>query len=41
VENGRRVNDEANEMKYGTGVAGSAALAQAREMLKIYPSCRT
>mmetsp|Transcript_20996 Transcript_20996/g.31106 ORF Transcript_20996/g.31106 Transcript_20996/m.31106 type:complete len:632 (-) Transcript_20996:2541-4436(-) len=37
-ENGRRVNDEANEMKYGTGVAGSAALAQAREMLKAIPS---
>jgi pre-mRNA-processing factor SLU7 len=37
-ENGRRVNDEANEMKYGTGVAGSAALAQAREMLKSIPS---
>ena len=37
-ENGRRVNDEANEMKYGTGVAGSAALAQAREMLKAIPA---
>ena len=31
---GRRANDEANEMKYGTGIAGSAALAQARGMLK-------
>jgi pre-mRNA-processing factor SLU7 len=30
---GRRANDEANEMKYGTGKAGSAALAQARRML--------
>jgi pre-mRNA-processing factor SLU7 len=37
-ENGRKVNDEANEMKYGTGVAGSAALAQAREMLKAIPT---
>lgn len=37
-ENGRKVNDEANEMKYGTGVAGSAALAQAREMLKAIPA---
>jgi len=35
--NGKVVNDEANEMKYGTGVAGSAALAQAREMLKAIP----
>jgi pre-mRNA-processing factor SLU7 len=33
-ENGRRANDEANEMQYGTGVAGSAALAQARGMLQ-------
>ena len=31
---GRRANDEANEMKYGTGKVGSAALAQARGMLK-------
>lgn len=31
---GRQANDEANEMQYGTGVAGSAALAQARGMLK-------
>ena len=31
---GRLANDEANEMKYGTGQAGSAALAQARGMLK-------
>mmetsp|Transcript_17393 Transcript_17393/g.26391 ORF Transcript_17393/g.26391 Transcript_17393/m.26391 type:complete len:634 (-) Transcript_17393:2380-4281(-) len=37
-ENGRKVNDEANKMKYGTGVAGSAALAQAREMLKAIPA---
>jgi pre-mRNA-processing factor SLU7 len=36
-ENGRIANDEANEMRYGTGVAGSAALAQARGMLKSYP----
>ena len=35
--NGRIANDEANEMRYGTGVAGSAALAQAREMLKAIP----
>lgn len=35
--NGKLANDEANEMKYGTGVAGSAALAQAREMLKTIP----
>eukprot|EP00979_Chaetoceros_neogracilis_P012442 scaffold3310_cov283-Chaetoceros_neogracile.AAC.24 len=35
--NGRIANDEANEMKHGTGVAGSAALAQAREMLKSIP----
>jgi pre-mRNA-processing factor SLU7 len=33
-EAGRIANDEANEMRYGTGVAGSAALAQARGMLK-------
>jgi len=31
---GRMANDEANEMRYGTGLAGSAALAQARMMLK-------
>jgi len=30
---GRAANDEANEMQYGTGLAGSAALAQARGML--------
>lgn len=36
-ENGRIANDEANEMKYGNGIAGSAALAQAREMLKAIP----
>eukprot|EP00529_Nitzschia_sp_RCC80_P015538 CAMPEP_0113441706 /NCGR_PEP_ID=MMETSP0014_2-20120614/1222_1 /TAXON_ID=2857 /ORGANISM="Nitzschia sp." /LENGTH=694 /DNA_ID=CAMNT_0000332561 /DNA_START=23 /DNA_END=2107 /DNA_ORIENTATION=- /assembly_acc=CAM_ASM_000159 len=35
---GRVANDEANEMRYGTGVAGSAALAQARGMLKALPS---
>jgi pre-mRNA-processing factor SLU7 len=34
---GRRANIEANEMRYGTGVAGSAALAQARGMLKALP----
>ncbi len=34
---GRKANDEANEMRYGTGIAGSAALAQAREILKIIP----
>jgi pre-mRNA-processing factor SLU7 len=33
-ENGRIANDEANEMRFGTGKAGSAALAQARGMLK-------
>lgn len=36
--NGRKANDEANEMRYGTGVAGSAVLAQAREMLKSIPT---
>lgn len=35
--NGRIVNDEANELKYGTGVAGSKQLAQARELLKAIP----
>lgn len=34
---GRQANDEANEMRYGTGIAGSAALAQARGMLKAIP----
>eukprot|EP00551_Chaetoceros_affinis_P004233 CAMPEP_0203663270 /NCGR_PEP_ID=MMETSP0090-20130426/914_1 /ASSEMBLY_ACC=CAM_ASM_001088 /TAXON_ID=426623 /ORGANISM="Chaetoceros affinis, Strain CCMP159" /LENGTH=617 /DNA_ID=CAMNT_0050526155 /DNA_START=241 /DNA_END=2094 /DNA_ORIENTATION=+ len=34
---GRAANDEANEMRYGNGVAGSAALAQAREILKAMP----
>ena len=34
---GRIANDEANEMRYGNGVAGSAALAQAREILKVIP----
>lgn len=33
-ETGRLANDEAHEMRYGTGVAGSAALAQARGMLQ-------
>jgi pre-mRNA-processing factor SLU7 len=31
---GRAVNDESNALKYGTGVAGSASLLQARAMLK-------
>jgi pre-mRNA-processing factor SLU7 len=31
---GRKANDEADEMRYGTGIAGSAALAQARGLLK-------
>ena len=34
---GRAANDEANAMRYGTGVAGSAALAQAAEILKTIP----
>lgn len=33
-ENGRIANDEANERMYGTGKAGSAALAQAKTLLK-------
>jgi pre-mRNA-processing factor SLU7 len=37
-ENGRIANDEANEMRYGTGVSGWAALAQAREFLKAIPT---
>ena len=37
-ENGRIANDESNTMRYGTGMAGSAALAQARVMLKAMPS---
>ena len=37
-EAGRKANDEANEMRFGTGVAGSAALAQARGMLKAMPT---
>ena len=37
-ENGRKANDDANAMRYGTGKAGSAALAQAREMLKAIPA---
>ena len=36
-EAGKQANDEANEMRFGTGVAGSAALAQARGMLKALP----
>ncbi|GAX12620.1 pre-mRNA-processing factor SLU7 [Fistulifera solaris] len=36
-ENGRIANDEANEQRYGTGVAGTAELAQARGMLKSMP----
>mmetsp|Transcript_36617 Transcript_36617/g.56264 ORF Transcript_36617/g.56264 Transcript_36617/m.56264 type:complete len:140 (+) Transcript_36617:366-785(+) len=36
-ENGKIANDEANEKVYGTGAAGSAELAQAREMLKAIP----
>ena len=31
--NGRKANDESNEIRYGTGVAGSAAIAQMRSML--------
>jgi len=38
--NGRMANDDANELRYGTGEAGSAALAQAREMLKAIPSAK-
>lgn len=34
---GRAANDEANEMRYGTGIAGSAELAQAKEILKAIP----
>jgi pre-mRNA-processing factor SLU7 len=37
-ENGKKANDESNEIRFGTGVAGSAALAQARGMLKAMPS---
>ena len=40
-ENGRIANDESNTMRFGTGVAGSAALAQARVMLKAMPSSET
>mmetsp|Transcript_32548 Transcript_32548/g.79003 ORF Transcript_32548/g.79003 Transcript_32548/m.79003 type:complete len:641 (-) Transcript_32548:26-1948(-) len=36
--NGRKANDKAHLLQYGTGVAGSAALAQARGMLKAIPS---
>lgn len=35
--NGRLANDESNEMRFGTGKTGSAALAQARGMLKVMP----
>ena len=35
--NGRIANDQANEMRFGTGVSGSAALAQMRGMLKAAP----
>ncbi|KAL7556575.1 hypothetical protein ACA910_009091 [Epithemia clementina (nom. ined.)] len=34
-EAGRLANDEANELQYGTGKAGSAELAQARRMLQV------
>lgn len=37
-DNGRVANDEANMLRYGDGQAGSAALAQARGMLKAIPS---
>ena len=36
-ETGRKANDDANELRYGTGELGSASLAQAREMLKATP----
>jgi pre-mRNA-processing factor SLU7 len=36
-ENGRRANDRAHALQYGTGAAGSAALEQARGMLKAIP----
>jgi len=39
-ENGQKLNDETNETKYGTGVAGSIALLQAREMLKAIPNAK-
>eukprot|EP00980_Cylindrotheca_fusiformis_P021169 scaffold8136_cov127-Cylindrotheca_fusiformis.AAC.9 len=39
-ENGRRANDEAHALRYGTGQAGSAALAQARGMLKAIPEAQ-
>jgi pre-mRNA-processing factor SLU7 len=38
---GRAVNDESNALKYGTGVAGSASLLQARAMLKSSQSAGT
>lgn len=37
-DNGRRANDQAHALRYGTGQAGSAALAQARGMLKAVPA---
>lgn len=39
-EAGRKANDEAYEMQYGTGAAGSAVLAQARGILKALPMGR-
>lgn len=35
--NGRIANDESNELRYGSGVAGSAMLASARKMLEVIP----
>jgi pre-mRNA-processing factor SLU7 len=35
--NGRKANDEANGMRFGTGGAGTAALEQQRAMLKAKP----
>eukprot|EP00538_Stauroneis_constricta_P011417 CAMPEP_0119548946 /NCGR_PEP_ID=MMETSP1352-20130426/2749_1 /TAXON_ID=265584 /ORGANISM="Stauroneis constricta, Strain CCMP1120" /LENGTH=656 /DNA_ID=CAMNT_0007594359 /DNA_START=43 /DNA_END=2010 /DNA_ORIENTATION=- len=35
--NGRKANDESNQLRYGTGAAGSAALAQAKALLKSMP----
>ena len=35
--NGRIANDESNELTYGSGVAGSAMLANARKMLEVIP----
>jgi pre-mRNA-processing factor SLU7 len=39
-ENGRKANDQAHALRYGTGQAGSAALAQARGMLKAIPAAK-